>query len=159
MVDSLDAAIKQVRTSIFSLRDHLGPHGLGIRAALLDVVTDLTPGLGCDPEVRFTGPVDTVVDGGLAEDLVAVVREALTNVARHAAASSVELGLSATSALLELSVADDGCGVGEGSRRSGLANLRHRAVQRGGTFDVEPLQPGAERPGTVLRWTVPLPRD
>jgi signal transduction histidine kinase len=164
VVERLDGAIAQIRTSIYSLRDHLGPQGLGVRAAVLDLVAELAPTLastaGSDPQVRFSGPVDTVVDGDLAQDLVAVVRESLTNVARHAGTTtSVEVGLSATSALLEVRVADDGCGPGGGTRRSGLANLRSRAAARGGTCEVEELRPGAERPGTVVRWAVPLVRE
>ena len=153
VVDSLDAAIKQIRASIFQLRDHLGPQGLGIRAAVLEVVAEVGAGLGAHPDVRFSGPVDTVVDAALADDVMAVVREALTNVVRHAGAGEVGVGLTATSALLELRIADDGRGIGDVTRRSGLSNLRARAERRGGTLLVEELRPGV---GTVLRWQVPV---
>ncbi len=156
VVDSLDAAIKQIRASIFQLRDHLGPQGLGIRAAVLEVVTEISAGLVADPDVRFSGPVDTVIDSALADDVLAVVREALTNIARHAAAGSVALSLSATSTLLELRVADDGRGIGATTRRSGLANLRRRAEARGGGCEIEELRPGV---GTVIRWHVPVDLD
>jgi signal transduction histidine kinase len=155
VVDSLDAAIKQIRASIYQLRDHLGPQGLGIRAAVLEVVSEVAAGLETEagPDVRFSGPVDTVVDAALAADVLAVVREALTNVSRHADAHEVLVGLTATSTLLELRVADDGRGVGTATRRSGLGNLRERAERRGGTCVVEELRPGV---GTVVRWQVPV---
>ncbi len=153
VVLSLDEAIRQIRSSIFQLRDHLGPQGLGIRAAVLEVVKDVAVGLEDEPDVRFSGPVDTVVDVSLADDVVAVVREALTNVSRHAAAHSVVVGLTATSSLLELRVADDGRGIGEQIRRSGLRNLRERAERRGGSCAFEELREGV---GTVVRWQVPI---
>jgi signal transduction histidine kinase len=153
VVDSLDTAIKQIRASIFQLRDHLGPQGLGIRAAVLEVVSEIAGGLGSEPDVRFSGPVDTVVDTALADDVLAVVREALTNVSRHAQAQEVVLGLTATSSLLELRIADDGRGIGSSTRRSGLHNLRERAERRGGSCVVEELRPGV---GTVVRWQVPV---
>jgi signal transduction histidine kinase len=153
VVDSLDDAIKQIRASIFKLRDHLGPTGLGIRAAVLEVVAEVAAGLPCEPDVRFSGPVDTVVDAELAGDVLAVVREALTNVSRHAAAREVAVGVSATSTLLELRVADDGRGLGRVARRSGLENLRRRAERRGGSCVIGELRPGV---GTVLHWLVPV---
>jgi signal transduction histidine kinase len=156
VVDSLDTAIQQIRASIFQLRDHLGPQGLGIRAAVLEVVSEVSTGLAADPDVRFSGPVDTVVDAALADDVLAVVREGLTNVVRHAEAATVVVGLTATSALLELRIADDGRGMGEATRRSGLENLRHRAERRGGTCEVQELRPGV---GTVVIWSVPVDLD
>ena len=153
VVDSLDAAIKQIRASIFQLRDHLGPQGLGIRAAVLELVSEVAAGLPTEPDVRFSGPVDSVVDATLADDVLAVVREALTNVSRHAEAEEVVLGLTATSTLLELRIADDGRGLGPSSRGSGLDEVVRRAVRRGGSCVIDELRPGV---GTVLRWQVPI---
>jgi len=152
VVDSLDDAIQQIRNSIFELHDRLGPQGSGVRAGVLEVVSGLVPVLGLEPEVRFTGPVDTIVSTDLAEDIVAVVREALSNIARHAQASSVEVSLSATAAMVELKVVDNGCGLGESTRRSGLENLRVRATKRGGSFDAGGAVAGS---GTVLTWSAP----
>jgi signal transduction histidine kinase len=112
--------------------------------------------------VRFVGPVDTVVPDRAVDDLLAVAREGLTNVARHAAASRARLELRVDSGKLTLEISDDGVGMGETGRRSGLANMRLRAERLGGSFEVtaalppgEP-QPGAEARGTRLRWTIPL---
>ena len=71
VVDSIDDAIRQIRTSIFQLRPHV-PGGAGLRAAVLEVVTEVTPALGFDPFVHFSGPVDVLSDEGLAEDVTAM---------------------------------------------------------------------------------------
>ena len=88
----------------------------------------------------------------IGEDVVAVVRESLSNVARHARARSAEVELTATADRLTVEVRDDGVGPGSTDRRSGLDNLRRRAERHGGAFDLTPGDPA----GTCLRWTVPL---
>jgi signal transduction histidine kinase len=150
VVSNLDEAIKQIRVSIFQLQPS-DPGGL--RAAVMDVVTDVQPGLGIDPRVDLDGPLDAVATADLVSDVTAVVREALVNVARHASASTVALSVHATSARLTVTVSDDGRGVGEPSRRSGLDNMRQRAESRNGSMVI------AEVPdlgGTTLVWTVPI---
>jgi signal transduction histidine kinase len=151
VVDTLDGAVKQVRTSIFQLRPH--QHGgSSLRSPVLAVVSDVVRALGFDPSVSFEGPVDAVSDGLLAEDVVAVVREALSNTAKHAHATSAQVRLHASASRLEVVVTDDGTGL-TSDRRSGLQNLRDRAVGRGGTLTIN--DPPPER-GTTLVWSVPL---
>jgi signal transduction histidine kinase len=151
VVDTLDEAVKQVRTSIFQLRPH--QHGgSSLRSPVLAVVSDLVPALGFDPGVSFEGPVDAVSDSRLAEDVVAVVREALSNTAKHAHATSAQVRLRASASQLEVIVEDDGGGLAS-DRRSGLQNLRDRAVSRGGTLTIN--DPLPER-GTTVVWSVPL---
>jgi len=150
-VDDLDATIRQIRTSIFQLQQLPQTQAPGLRARLLDVATDLTPVLGFEPSVRFSGVLDAVADD-LGEDVLAVVRESLSNVARHARAGSAEVEVAATADRLTVDVRDDGVGFGPTDRRSGLDNLRRRADRRGGSFDVRPRQPA----GTRLSWSVPL---
>ncbi len=150
VVGNLDEAIKQIRVSIFRLQP---PVPGGLRAAVMDVVADVQPGLGIDPRVDLDGPLDSVATADLVSDVTAVVREALVNVARHASASTVVLSIHATTARLTVTVSDDGSGVGEPSRRSGLDNMRERAENRNGSMVI------AEVPdlgGTTLVWTVPI---
>lgn len=150
VVTNLDDAIKQIRVSIFQLQP---PVPGGLRAAVMDVVADVRPGLGIDPRLDLDGPLDSVATNDLVSDVTAVVRESLVNVARHASASAVELSIHATTSRLTVTVSDDGIGVGEGGRRSGLENLRERAARRHGSMAV------AEVPdlgGTTLVWTVPI---
>ena len=148
-VADLDATISQIRTTIFALQQPPQATSRGLRARLLDLVTDLAPALGHEPTVRFSGLLDTLPDR-VADDLLAVVREALTNTARHAHATATEVDLTATPDRLTLDIRDDGSGLGDTTRRSGLANLRHRAERHGGALTVD-----SGPAGTRLVWTVP----
>lgn len=150
-VDEIDATIRQIRSTIFGLHT-TRHHTTGARAMILEVITAATATLPGPPEVTFRGPIDLLVTDGLRDDLVAVVREALTNVGRHAAAERVEIFVSADSRGVEVEVLDDGKGLVEGTTLSGLSNLRARAVALGGTFEIA-SRPG---PGTRLCWAVPL---
>jgi signal transduction histidine kinase len=99
----------------------------------------------------MSGLLDTLPDD-LGEDVVAVARESLTNVARHARARSVEIDVAAVASRLTVDVRDDGIGLGPVDRRSGLHNLQRRAEQRGGSFEIR----AGDRAGTWLCWSVPL---
>lgn len=160
VVDDIDETIRQIRTSIFQLRGTLGPHGDAVRAQLLALVTELAPLLGFSPRVDFSGPVDALVSEAVLDDVSAVVREGLSNIARHAHAGSATVRVHAAHGQLVLEIADDGVGVGDTTRRSGLANLSQRAVARGGSFSLSsPTQRGASgdaEGGTSLLWTIPL---
>jgi signal transduction histidine kinase len=146
VVTRVDEAIRQIRSSIFQLTPHqFGGH---LRNAVMDVAGEVTPLLGFSPEVTFHGPVDILSDPDLTGDVAAVVREGLTNIARHARATRAQVSVTGTTHQMTVCVADDGVGLGESSRRSGLANIRRRAERRGGTFTVEELAPG-----TQLTWT------
>jgi len=150
VVGNLDEAIRQIRVSIFQLQP---PTNGGLRTSLMEVVREVRPALGFDPRIDFDGPIDSVSSDDLARDVLAVVREALTNVAKHAAATALQLSVHATTTQLTVTVSDDGRGIGETDRRSGLANLHHRAEQRRGSMVV------AEVPdlgGTTIVWTVPI---
>jgi signal transduction histidine kinase len=161
-IDDLDVTVRDVRTAIFELHSRHATAGRSVLQELLELAADSARALGFDPIVRFDGPIDTMVDDHLADEMFAVVREALTNVARHAEATRVELSVIADGATLTLTVHDDGVGMrsaadgrragGRGGR--GLLNMRTRAEQRGGRLEV-----GAGKPrGTALTWTVPLSR-
>lgn len=150
-VDEIDATIRQIRTTIFGL--HAGhDRALGVRARVLEAITAASATLSGPPEVSFRGPIDLLVDDDLCAEVVAVVREALTNAGRHAAAQRVEVVVSASAGTVDVEVLDDGRGLVEGATLSGLANLRRRAEVLGGWFEI------ADRagPGTRLFWTVPL---
>jgi signal transduction histidine kinase len=152
-VDDLDATIKEIRTTIFALQSPAPEAGEGLRAAVLQAVRAAAPALGFDPHVEFVGPVDTLVPAPIGEQLLAVLREALSNTSRHAEASRVDLVVRAEPTSLELVVRDDGRGLPAGGRRSGLRNLAGRARDLGGQFEAETGDTG----GTVVTWRVPLP--
>ncbi len=156
LISDIDDTIRQIRTSIFDLRGQLGPRQGSARSDVLAVCSDLAGLLPSDPRVRFHGPIDTVVPQEVVDDLVAVLREALTNVARHARASHVSVLIEASAHELALEVTDDGTGITPGGRRSGLDNLRRRAEHLCGRLDVGPADAAAQRTGTRVAWTIPL---
>jgi PAS domain S-box-containing protein len=149
VIDELDQTIREIRQAIFRLTAHtLGATSL--RRRIVDVVEQEEELLGFAPEVGFNGPVETV-DEGRVEHLLAVLREALSNVARHAGASRVEVRVDVGDDL-RLTVTDDGTGMpDDATPGGGTVNFRDRAAALGGVVEVTTNQPH----GTSLRWTVP----
>jgi signal transduction histidine kinase len=149
-IDKLDDTIRQLRKAIFDIELTINKEGL--HPKVLDLVHELRPVLGLLPQVSFSGPVDTMVTGHLAEEVLAILREALTNVGKHAQASQVVITIAAGDEL-RVVVADDGHGMGEGSPTGlGLRNIRQRAERLGGNVDLGTSREG----GTRLTWHVPL---
>ncbi|WP_406358917.1 GAF domain-containing sensor histidine kinase [Streptomyces hirsutus] len=151
-VDDLDETIKIIRSTIFGLRAHDAASGTGLRARAVRVVGETAPVLGFAPSVRMEGLVDTHVPKETADHLVAVLSEALTNIARHARADRVEVALETDGREVRLTVADNGVGIPEGGRRSGLRNMAERAAQLGGGLEID----SAPDRGTTLVWRVPV---
>ncbi|MFW5474935.1 GAF domain-containing protein [Knoellia sp. CPCC 206450] len=150
-VDELDAAITDIRHTIFAL--HRVPGGRPLSAEIATVCGDAAVTLGFSPELRMSGPLADVPEA-VAAELLSVVREALSNAARHAAASSVTVVVEVGDDV-SVVVTDDGRGLPEGVSRSGLGNLARRAEGRGGSFSVGP----ADGSGTRVHWRVPLGAD
>jgi signal transduction histidine kinase len=148
---AIDAAIAQIRTVIFALsRQSAG--ATTVRHRILDLADEAAPMLVRPATVAFSGPVDLIVSAELAEDVIAVVREGLTNVARHANAQHTAVNLEVANSLVTLTIADDGIGLGGNTRRSGLKNGAERATQHGGTLSID-----SDPNGTLLTWSVPIP--
>jgi signal transduction histidine kinase len=158
-VEDLDTTIRDIRRTIFDLRDTPEPGPVSLRSQLLQTIRDAARNLHVDPRVTFTGPLDTKVPDEVRDDVRATLREALSNAARHAEAGQVYVEVTVTEPepdtwLLELSVRDDGQGIRPGSRAGGgLANMGDRAARWGGRCVVEPNTEG----GTHVYWSVPLP--
>jgi signal transduction histidine kinase len=152
-VGALDDTVKHIRTAIFDLETSR-PRKESVRSQVLALTGESAGALGFEPRVLFDGPVDANVTASLAADLLATLREALTNVARHAQATSVDVALTSDGVELVLEVRDDGLGIAEDAREDGhgLVNMAQRAEGQGGSFTVTP---GAEK-GTVAVWCVPL---
>jgi PAS domain S-box-containing protein len=154
VVDDLDDTIAVIRTAIFALQQADRDEATGLREQILDVAKHAADVLGFHPTVRFDGPVDATVSDDVAAHAVAVLREALSNVARHAAATRTDVTATATAGdEFVLEVRDNGHGIGDTTRRSGLRNLRERAEMLGGTLTVDSSSDGG---GTHLAWRVPL---
>lgn len=151
----LDTVIAQVRNTIFHLnRDPIS--GPSVRADVMALGKETGRSLGFDPVCTFAGPVDSAVDAEVAEHLMMSLREALSNVVRHAEADHVSITVEVLHDVLTLRVADDGRGIDPDrpSGGHGLANLAARAEQLGGSFEVTAPPDG----GTVVCWSVPLTR-
>lgn len=147
-IDAIDATIRRIRATIFQVKPR-ATDDAGLRQRLVTVLADLRPESGPTARIDFAGPVDTGVPPGLAEDVVAVAREALTNVVRHAGATEVGVIVQLVGGALSVEVTDDGVGLEDTGRSSGLGNLRRRAETHGGTLELS-VPPGG---GTRLRWT------
>ncbi|MFF7903136.1 MULTISPECIES: GAF domain-containing protein [unclassified Streptomyces] len=151
-VDDLDETIKIVRSTIFGLRAHDEEAGAGLRTRAVQVVGKAAPVLGFAPGVRMEGLLDTHVTRETADEVVAVLSEALTNVARHAHADRAEVALETDGRSVRLTVTDNGVGIPVGGRRSGLSNMAERARRLGGGLEWTTPEGG----GTKLVWHAPV---
>jgi len=158
-VDAMDDTIKDIRATIFALqaRDQadLEP---GLRAGIVALVEEMTPPLGFAPSLRLGAGLRGQVAGDAADQALAALREALSNAARHAGASQVDVSVDVDGdGTLSVRVTDDGTGIPDGGgRRSGLRNLAARADKLGGELRLSPARDDNARPGTTLEWRVPL---
>jgi signal transduction histidine kinase len=152
-VDDLDTTIKEIRSTIFALQSPAPFAGEGLQTAIQQAARSATATLGYRPHVRIDGPVDTLVPQSIGEQLLAVLREALSNTARHAAATAVTVSINVTDGDVTLTVQDNGIGMPADGRRSGLANLARRASDLGGRFEAKA---STDAGGTIIEWSVPL---
>jgi signal transduction histidine kinase len=170
-VDDLDDTVRHIRTTIFELQRQRLP-GRSLRQEVLDLLTESTELLGFEPLVRFDGAIDLSIDDDLADHVLAVLREAASNVAKHADATSLEVRLSIVDDVVCLDIVDNGRGpdgtAGEAreemgvdgrddsgpSGGHGLRNMRARAERAGGSLEVRPADSG----GTWIRWRAPVRR-
>lgn len=151
-VDDLDLTVKHIRSAIFKLESSRLPSGTGTRNRVLTLGREAAGALGFEPRCFFDGPVDSATGDDLADDLVATLREALSNVARHANATVVEVEVVVTDEVV-VRVIDDGTGppAPDERRGHGLKNMQARAARHGGRLELRPGRGG----GTVLEWRVP----
>jgi signal transduction histidine kinase len=154
-IEDLDRTMRSIRSTIFALE--AADRGTsGLRADLVRLVGRSENALGFPPRLTFDGLVDTLVPEGIADHLLAALREALSNVSKHATAHRVDVEVTVAGGQVRLSVADDGVGVPDTTRvaGSGLRNLTERAAALGGECTVRRRAEG----GTVVDWRVPLDR-
>lgn len=150
-VDHIDAAISDLRSSIFGL--HARRRGSStVRGQLDDICRTAAGTLGFAPDYDVAPTVDSDVPDEVVVDLLAATRELLSNASRHARASKVTLRVHVTDATLHLEVSDDGRGIPKGGRRSGLRNLAARAERCGGAMRID-----SDASGTHIHWHVPVP--
>ena len=149
VVDDLDETIKQIRRTIFKLQT--GPVALTLPAQLNALANDSAPAMGHTAQIELHGDISCLSDE-LAADILTVLRECFANVARHAHADVTTARIGVDASDVRITVQDNGVGIDQTvSRRSGLANIRDRAVARGGSCKVEPRPEG----GTRIDWQAP----
>jgi signal transduction histidine kinase len=154
-VDAMDETIKDIRATIFALQDRAEDPAGRLRAEIVDTVDEMTVMLGFAPSLRMGQGLDGRVSPEAAEYLLNALREALSNAARHARATTVEVSVAVgQDRQLVLRVTDDGIGLPAAVHRSGLSNLAQRAGSLGGVLELGPAGgPGGR--GTALVWRVP----
>jgi signal transduction histidine kinase len=151
-VDELDMTVRHIRTVIFDVASANDTRGT-VRRRVLDVAREASRPLNFMPQVTFDGAVDVEVTSAVADDLVATLREALSNVARHARARAALVEVQVEGDIATLRVTDDGIGINSTAPHgNGLRNMQARAERHGGRSSVTTREGG----GTVVEWTVPL---
>ncbi len=154
-IDEIDTTIREIRSSIFALHTRR-PLAQSLRDDVVDVAREAGRALGFEPSVSFDGPVDSVTTNTIREHVLATLREALSNVTRHAHASKVSVELAAGPRQLVLVVSDNGVGIDGRGAGSGLQNMAERAITFGGACEVSRLSSAG---GTQIEWRVPLAPD
>jgi signal transduction histidine kinase len=155
-VDAMDETIKEIRSTIFQLQARDVPAGPDLRSEILALVDEMTDTLGFAPSLRLGAGLGADISAEVAGQALAALREALSNAARHAHASQVDVTVDLDSdGMLVVQVTDDGTGIPADGLRSGLRNLASRAEKLGGELRLEPADPDAATPGTRLEWRAP----
>jgi signal transduction histidine kinase len=155
-VDAMDDTIKDIRATIFALQSRSRAAEPRLRSDIVALVDELTEMLGFPPALRLGSGLDSRSTAELSEQVLAVLREALSNAARHARATRVEVTVDSDhDGTITVLVRDNGTGIKEGGRRSGLANMANRAEKLGGSLRLSPAEGG----GTELLWQVPVPAE
>jgi len=157
-VDAMDETIREIRGAIFSLQARDAEAPRDPRTDIVRLVEDMTEMLGFAPSLRLGPGLRTLHNEELAGQALIVLRESLSNVARHAGATGADVTVDIDDdGFLTVTVTDNGTGIPAGPRRSsGLRNLTDRAAALGGELRLTPVEPAAERPGTRLEWRVPV---
>lgn len=148
-VDELDGTIRELRSTIYGLQAPLEGRP-SLRAQVLQVINTAAMTVGFSPTLRLEGLLDTLATTDIAEHVLATLREALSNVARHARATRVDVQVAVRGSTLHVQVQDDGIGIAQDAARSGLVNLASRATQLGGSLEV------TSDGGTRVLWQVPI---
>ncbi|HET9080776.1 MAG TPA: GAF domain-containing protein [Trebonia sp.] len=155
-VDAMDDTIRDIRATIFALQSRTQASTPRLRSDIVALVDEMAEMLGFPPSVRLGSGLDSRASGELSEQVLAVLREALSNAARHSGATRVDVMVDTDGAgMLTVLVRDNGRGIGETGRRSGLANMANRAEKLGGNLRISSSGGG----GTELEWKVPVPPE
>ena len=150
-IDEIDTAIRDLRSAIFSLHTRRAV-GTGVRDEVLTLASETARALGFQPSVRFDGLVDAEITDTVRAELIPSLREALTNIVKHAGAKRVAVSVTVADEIV-LTVTDDGIGITDAASGGGrgLGNMAKRAEALGGSCTIRP----GETAGTVVEWRCP----
>jgi signal transduction histidine kinase len=156
LIDQTDEIIRELRRVIFEIREL--PHKDGLRTQLLGLLLDSEQVLGFTPALEFVGTVNDLTSGDVLDGLVEAVRDALSNVARHAQATTATVRIASGDDEVHLTVSDDGEAVpAVAGSEHGLLSLHESAARLGGTAIIGPnTAVRAARRGTRVDWRVPV---
>ena len=155
-VDAMDEMIKDIRATIFALQARGMASQPDLRGDIVGLVDEMTPMLGFAPSLRLGAGLGRHISPEVAEQVLAALHEALSNAARHASASQVDVIVDIDGdGMLVVQVTDNGTDIPAEGNRSGLRNLARRAENLGGELRLKAADPGAAAPGTHLEWRVP----
>ena len=149
-IDQLDETIREIRQTIFDLHTDMNQQSIGYLVS--QEVQSASVGLGFAPTLKLLGLSDVAIPNSVAENLLAVVRETLTNCTKHSQATEVSVLVTALNQVVTCSVTDNGVGYQPHGWSSGVANMQHRAEESGGSFLIEAQSGG----GTVVTWTAAI---
>ena len=150
-IDDIDVTIRDIRSSIFALHTRR-PFGASLRDDVVVIAREAARALGFEPSLMLDGPVDSLVTDDIRAHVLATLREALSNVTKHAQASTVNIELVVDAHEVLLRVRDDGIGIDRSGEGSGLRNMNERAVAFGGSCQITRSSSGG---GTNIEWRVP----
>ncbi|SKA99680.1 GAF domain-containing protein [Agreia bicolorata] len=153
-VTRIDGVIAQIRKIVFALAPRDAGQTASVRHRILDLAADASKALPRPVDVSFSGPVDLFVSGALVDDVVAVTRELLSNVVKHADPLDVSVDVTVATEDIQLTVTDDGGGIPANVHRSGLVNVEKRATDLGGGVDVT-----SSSSGTRVVWRIPITEE
>lgn len=159
-IDETDGIIRDLRESIFNLNHSASSstRAVRLRSAIIDMLDSRVSPLEFTPTLRFDGPIDeATIPQAMQASILAVIRESLSNVARHAQATAASVSITVGKRYIRITIEDDGVGISEADVfGNGRRNIDARAKQFGGSAEIRNASPG---PGTVVDWLVPLKQD
>lgn len=152
-IDAIDGTIRDLRNAIFHLRPQTAA-ALGLAGGLVELAREFEVNALVRPALDISSDLDARVGAWVVPDVLQIVREALSNVARHARPCAVTVSAHASHGQLEVVVRDTGIGFDSGRAQAGrgLENIRERAQALGADLQVESV-PGA---GTAVCLRVSL---
>lgn len=153
VLSELDNVVRDVRSYIFDLQPNV-VQGRSLQEAIAELAKDLEVNTLAAVSIDLDDDACAELDEKQKSNIVQIVREIFSNIARHAQANEVGVYCTDTGGRLLLEISDDGTGFDPGtvSKGYGLRNVKERALRLGGSMEIVPREPR----GTIHRVEIPL---